>query len=254
MGFRDNIRKLAEGSGLFEVDASQPPAKDAVPEDPLAAMEALVAESRKRVVARPNPAGFSAPPAPASAAAREDESLEVAGPPEMLSIDQVYSRASLPASPDSGTVLKVILLTSDPNLSALPRETKAGIIRASLAADRVTPDAVVDDAVARDRALDAAAEYLTSAVNEFRDRATGRVSELEAERDRMLADLNRRITALRQAIESAEVDLAAWRRQKRDVERGLFEAIAMVVPAAASNPITLDSEAPGPNPPRGGGL
>lgn len=263
MGFRNKLKELAASSGLFEVEDSAPTLSgpSGLPEDPLAAMERLVAESRARVP-QPPPDAFATPPvktkpaiklgepampmaAPPEAEAPPAGPIEIDGPPEMLAIEQIYKRAKLPATPETGTVLKIIVLTADPNLAALPRDTKAAMVRASLAADRVAPETVVDDAVARDRALDQAEAALTEKVANFRERADRKVAELEEERERMLADYNRRIAALRQAADGAEDDLAAWRRTKADIERGLLEAIAMVVPDGAANPISFGNVAPG---------
>jgi hypothetical protein len=265
MGFRNKLKELAESSGLFEVEAAgAEPQTDAASEDPLAAMERLVNESRARVP-QPPPEAFSTPPVKAKPAIRLGEPvpaptasrqapaagggepagpIEIDGPPEMLSVDQVYKRAKLVTTPETGTVLKIIVLTADPNLAALPRDTKAAMVRASLAADRVAPEAVVDDAVSRDRALDMAEEKLEERVADFRERADRKVSELEEERERMLADFNSRIAALRQAADRSEDELAAWRRSKTDIERGLFEAVSMVIPDGSANPITLGSAAP----------
>jgi hypothetical protein len=194
-------------------------------------------------------------PAPVAAptpAAAGEAPIEIAGPPAMLSIDEIYTRAKLPVSPDTGTVLKIILLTADPNLAALPRETKGAMVRAALAADRTTPETIIDDAVGRDRALDAAQEYLEQGVAAFETRARDKVAELEAERERMLTDFNARITAIREAVDTARRELAAWRRQKGDVERSLFDALSMLLSSQAANPITLDTEGPSALPRSGG--
>src|SRR5262245_1116422 len=105
-------------------------------------MERLVAESRARVQPPTPPISFDpprqapppvrpAPPgAPPGAPARE-MALEIPGPPSMLTIEEVYQKSKLNPSPETGTVLKIIVLTADPNLAALPRQTKAAMVRAS---------------------------------------------------------------------------------------------------------------------------
>jgi hypothetical protein len=265
MGFRNKLKDLAVSSGLFASEEGSAPAQPAAAEeDPLAAMERLVAESRARVQPPAPPITFDpprpAPPpvrpapqgAPPSAPSREVK-LEIQGPPAMLTVDEVYTKTRLNPNPDTGTVLKIIVLTADPNLAALPRQTKAAMVRASMAADRVTPEQIADDAIKRDRALDSAQEYLQQRVAEFRDRASAKIADLEAERERLLQEYNDRIASLRQAANGAEDELAAWLRQKRDIERGLFEAVAMVIPSETANPITLDDAAgAAPAAPRGG--
>jgi hypothetical protein len=268
VGFRNKIKDLAVSTGLFASDegAGAPPASPA-DEDPLADMERLVAESRARVQPPTPPISFepprqapppirpAAPGAPPGAPARE-VALEIPGPPSMLSIEEVYQKSKLNPSPETGTVLKIIVLTADPNLAALPRPTKAAMVRASLAADRVTPEQVVDDAIQRDRALDSARDFLQKRVVDFRERATAKVAEIEAERERMLQEFNDRIASLRQAANAAEDEYSAWLRQKRDIERGLFEAVAMVIPGGVVNPISLDEVSGAPRepavPPQGG--
>jgi hypothetical protein len=261
MGFRIKLKELAENSGLFVVDSNATPRPaEGLPEDPLAAMERLVQESRARVP-QPPPEAFSTPPVKSkpsiklgtpvrtpqerteqvSGAQPSDPigPIEIDGPPEMLAIDQVYKRAKLVTTPETGTVLKVIVLTADPNLSALPRDTKAAMVRAALAADRTAAEAIIDDAISRDRALDKGEDALGTKVFEFRERANQKVAELEAERERMLADFDRRIAALRQASDRTEDELASWRRTKSDIERVLFDAVSMVIPDGSANPITL---------------
>ena len=259
MAFRNKLKELAQSSGLFAIDDEKPAtpsAASSADEDPLAAMERLVAESRARVPQQQPPISFEpvrqAPPPPRPAqpgtppgTPPREGPLEIPGPPAMLAVEEIYRQAKLQTSPETGTVLKIIVLTADPNLAALPRQTKAAMVRASLAADRVTPEHVVDDAIARDRALDGAFDFLQKHVADFKDRAATKVADLEAERERMLQEFNSRIAALRQASNDAEDNLAAWLRQKRDIERGLFEAVAMVIPSGVANPITLD-EGSGP--------
>src|SRR5262245_44473702 len=131
MGFRNKIKELAESSGLFEVDSNAPPRPaEGLPEDPLAAMERLVQESRARGP-QPPPDAFSVPPvkakpniklgepviptgvpggAPRQGPTEPAGPIEIDGPPEMLAIDQVYKRSKLVTTPETGTVLKVIVL------------------------------------------------------------------------------------------------------------------------------------------------
>jgi hypothetical protein len=267
VGFRNRIKDLAVSSGLFAAEEGSTVRPPAAPEeDPLAAMERLVSESRARVQPPSPPISFEparpapppvrpAPPGSPPNAPPREVKLEIQGPPAMLAVEEVYRQSKLNPAPDTGTVLKIIVLTADPNLAALPRQTKAAMVRASLAADRVAPETVVDDAVKRDRALDSAQAFLQQRVAEFRDRATGKIAELEAERERMLQEYNDRIASLRQAANGAEDELSTWLRQKRDIERGLFEAVAMVIPGGVANPITIDDPTGAPREagaPRGG--
>jgi hypothetical protein len=267
VGFRNKLKDLAVSSGLFASEGDPAAPQQSAPEDdPLAAMERLVAESRARVQPPATPISFdpprTAPPplrppqpgAPPGTPPRE-VALEIPGPPSMLTVEEVYQKSKLNPGPETGTVLKVIVLTADPNLAALPRQTKAAMVRASIAADRVTPEQVVDDAIKRDRALDSAQDFLQKRVADFRDRATTKIAEIEVERERLLQEFNDRIASLRQASNACEDELSAWLRQKRDIERGLFEAVAMVIPGGVANPISLDEAAgaaPQAVPPRGG--
>jgi hypothetical protein len=159
---------------------------------------------------------------------------------------QVYAEAGIEAPLHGYGIDKVAEMLDNKRLQALAPEHKASAVLAALEAAGVAVAEVIQDAVKRDKALDAFEAAKSAELGELRRQTEARVSALRAELEALVQAKNGEIESLTQAADAAGGALAKLREAKRREEDRLHGLVAHFV-EGAQNPITTaGTPAPAP--------
>jgi len=185
---------------------------------------------------------------PASAAEREipPELLETPAPrPEELSAVKadvtdfaaVYEEAGIQPPAHGYGIDKVAEMLESKRLAPLAREVKATAVMAALEAAGAPIRDAIQDAVLRDRALDAFEAAKEREVQETRATNEARIKELTSEMDALLKKINTEIERLKKDGEAAQKAFGELQVRKRREEDRLRDVVAHFI-EGADNPIT----------------
>jgi hypothetical protein len=148
---------------------------------------------------------------------------------------EIYAEAGVDES--TFTVDKLLTLLQDPTLKDQPLATKTLVVKMALKAQNVTPEVPVNDAVKRDRALDAYQKMLNSRASQTETNNSQQIQQINEEVKKFLEQKNSEMDALR--TETAEMkrqsDTFASRRIQE--EQRLAEIIVPLL-EGQPNPVT----------------
>jgi Skp family chaperone for outer membrane proteins len=242
--------------------------------DVLEKMKLVEAEGGDEAAPPPNPsqsgARRAAPPPPrqpgaapklsmteilgnAPAPAKLDErSLPTPTGDEVPDFPAIY-KASAVTDPAHGfSAYKVLEILSSPDFAGLDPRAKAAALSGFLKMNPSGPVPIADviqDAVARDRALDNFEQFLAKKLETRADELSKETAALQAEIDELTKRNQEKMNANRQALEQEKQRFAQWQARKRIEERKLFDAVG---PFVEQNPVSVGSASgvpPGPTPP-----
>jgi Asp-tRNA(Asn)/Glu-tRNA(Gln) amidotransferase A subunit family amidase len=208
------------------------------PMDDAAKAVADIAASLSVPAAAPAPAQAkpNAGPAPAMppAAAASGKPMEFA---------EIYAAAEITAPPHGYTVLKVADMLQSPHIKDLPAEVRRSSILVALDAAGVKVANIVEDAVRRDKALDAFERIQQKSVDDFEAAKLDENRKLQAELDKLTTEYKARIQANTDATTKRRESFAAWRVQKQIEEQKIADCVGYFV---TENPITTTRNTPKP--------
>ncbi len=196
----------------------------------------------------------AAPAAPAQQKAMEQrmaaQPAPVAALPgkPALEFGEIYAAAEIATPPHGYTVLKVAEMLQSPHIKDLPSEVRRSSVLVALDAAGVKVATIVEDAVRRDKALDAFERIQQKAADEFDAAKLEENRKLQAEIDKMTADYKARIQANTDAAAKRREAFAAWRVQKQIEEQKIADCVGYFV---TENPITTTRNSPAPPKPTG---
>jgi hypothetical protein len=199
----------------------------------IAAEDLLEAEPRR------TPQRNAPPPPPTSAV-----------PADVESFAAVYEEAGI-ALPDHGWGIdKVAEMLESKRLGPLSREVKATAVLAAVEAAGVAIRDVIQDAVRRDKALDAFEEAKSAETSELRAASEARIQAIKEEIDTFLREKNQEIEQLKAAADAASQAFTQLQTRKRREEERLHDVVAHFL-EGSENPVTTEGNArPGtPQPP-----
>jgi hypothetical protein len=197
---------------------------------------------------------------PAASAAERDlppESFEEAPPKRVIRSEvaadvadfgAVYQEAGIELPLHGYGIDKVAEMLESKRLATLQREVKATAVLAALEAAAVPIHDVIQDAVLRDKALDA---FETAKANEVRELQTGSGARIEAiknEIESFLKEKNTEMEGLKQAKEAADRAFQALQARKRREEQRLFDLVSHFL-EGGDNPISTAGPLSPPPPP-----
>jgi hypothetical protein len=159
----------------------------------------------------------------------------------------VYEEAGLELPLHGYGVDKVAEMLQSKHLQTLGREVRATAVLAALEAAQVDVKDVIQDAVARDRAIDAFEAAKQREVQERHAETERRTKAIKDEIDAFLTAKNAELESLKKAEESANEAFVKLQARKRREEERLFDVVAHFV--AAENPITTSGGGPSSPPP-----
>lgn len=160
----------------------------------------------------------------------------------------VYEEARIELPLHGYGVDKVAEMLQSKRLETLGREVKATAVMAALEAAQVPVKEVLQDAVLRDRALDAFELAKEREVKELRAEAERRIRAIKDEMESFLKAKNAELESLKKAGEGAQEAFVKLQARKRREEERLYEVVAHFV-EGAPNPITTTATPPSSLPP-----
>jgi len=199
--------------------------------------------------------GDSAPPeegAPSAAQAVADIAASIPAAPHFSqpvasasSFADIYSSAEI-APPQHGyTILKVAEMLQSEHIRGLPAEVRRSTILVALEAAGVKIGEVIQDAVRRDRALDAYEAALEKSLHDLEASKTQENKQTQAEMERLIAEFRSRIQANEDAVAKERERFYSWRLQKQQEEKKISDAVGYFV---SENPITASGPSAPPPP------
>jgi hypothetical protein len=165
-----------------------------------------------------------------------------------LEFGEIYAAAEIATPPHGYSVLKVAEMLQSPHIKDLPSEVRRSSVLVALDAAGVKVANIVEDAIRRDKALDAFERVQQKATDEFEAAKLEENRKLQAEIDKLTADYKARIEANTGAAAKRRESFAAWRVQKQIEEQKIADCVGYFV---TENPITTTRNPPGPSKPSG---
>lgn len=159
----------------------------------------------------------------------------VSSPTELT---EIYASAQIGTPGHGYTVLKVAEMLQSEHLKTLPNEVRQKSILVALDAAGVKIAEIIEDAVARDRALDTYERVLTKSLDEMREQKARENQAIEAEINQRVAELRAKVDHNNAELAAEQNNLLAWRVRKRQEEDRIAEAVGYFV---TENPITTST-------------
>lgn len=223
-------------------------------QDP-ANMDAVMAETRKSMKAMDAPPASPPPKTPAPAALSSVVSNYI---PKEAVKEALAGQQGTDAAPDFEplylsvcnsviSVFKVEEILNQPELSNLPKETRAKAAAVALRAMGSSVEEVIQDAYLKDQALDQAELMQRQQMQDQKQNNESRIAAIQQEVDTFLKAKNTEIEALREANYRTDQELHRWIEAKLAEEKRIFQILSHFVSDDAAN-ITLGEN------PLGGGI
>ena len=154
---------------------------------------------------------------------------------ETGSFDELYGAAQIIAPAHGYTILKVAEMLQSEHIRALPNDVKQKSVMVALDAAGVKVREIVEDAVQRDKALDAYERVLQKTLDNLRSQKELENRRLEEEVNQKLVELRARVAENNKEVEKEQQSLLAWRTRKRQEEERIADAVGYFV---TENPVT----------------
>jgi hypothetical protein len=183
-----------------------------------------------RYIETPGSAGAGEPePMDALAASSPPALTRSSVPLDVSDWSSVYREAGIHPPPHGYGVDRVGEMLETKRFGSLDRDTKRKAIMAALDAAAVSVRDVVQDAVARDHALEAFETFKHREVEELRARTMGRVQTVQQELETVLRDSNAELERLKRGTEETVKAFAQFQERKRSEEKRLREFVSHFV-------------------------
>lgn len=163
-------------------------------------------------------------------------------PADVADFGAVYEEAGIELPLHGYGVDKVGEMLASPRLSSLNREVRAAAVLAALEAATVEPADVIQDAVRRDKALDAFEAAKRHELDALHATAETRIGAIKEEIETILREKNAEMEGLKKAREDAERAFADLATRKRREEERLHDVVAHFIDGR-DNPVTTAANA-----------
>lgn len=197
----------------------------------------------------------SGPSKPAQDREIPPEAFELSPPPpeprsevpaDVADFSAVYEEAAIQLPAHGYGVDKVAEMLASKRLSTLGREVKATAVLAALEAAQAPIVEVIQDAVQRDRALDAFEAAKERELADLREQSAVRKKAVQEEIEAFLREKNAELEELKKAEDAAGAAFAQLQSRKRTEEERLHDVVSHFVEAGVDNPITTTRTPPAP--------
>jgi len=152
-----------------------------------------------------------------------------------VDLNSVYEAAKIAAPAHGYTVLKVADMLQSEHIRTLPNDVKRKSLLVALDAAGVKVTDIVEDAVRRDRALDAYERVLQKSIEDLRAQTAAENQRLEEEIASRVAELRAKIDENSRKAKGEEDEFLAWQARKRQEEETIATAVSYFV---SESPIT----------------
>lgn len=152
-------------------------------------------------------------------------SVEASGIGELsISFAEIFKALKISTPAHGWDVDKVLTAISTPQFKAIDAATAKAAMQAMLAASGVPPEDIVQDAVGRDKALDAYEEYAAKKLAERLATHTQDVQTLQ----KQIAQCETEIARVKTSMTQAEEAFKAWQVKKAEKEEELVKVVSML--------------------------
>lgn len=163
---------------------------------------------------------------------------------KVLSFGEIYATAEIAAPAHGYTILKIADMLQSQHIKELPAEVKRSSVLVALEAAGVHMKDIVEDAVRRDKALDAFERVQQKQIEDFETAKTEESKKLQAELDKLTAEYKAKMQANADGVNQRKEAFFSWRVEKQKEEQKIAEAVSYFV---TENPITTSSRPPVPS-------
>ncbi len=181
---------------------------------------------------------------PAATQQRVEQKIQAASPAlpavgaKSLSFTEIYAAAEIVAPTHGYTVLKVADMLENPHIKELPSEVKRSSVLVALDAANVKVQEIVEDAVRRDKALDAFERIQQKQIEELEAAKLEENRKLQTELDKLTAEHKAKIQANSDLVTQRKESFYTWRLDKQKMEQRISDTVSHFV---TDNPITTTS-------------
>jgi Asp-tRNA(Asn)/Glu-tRNA(Gln) amidotransferase A subunit family amidase len=161
-----------------------------------------------------------------------------------LSFEEIYEAAEIRPAPHGYSVLKVSEMLDNPHIKELPAEVKRSSVMVALDAAGVKVQEIVEDAVKRDKALDAFERLQQKQIEDLEAAKLEENRRLQTELDKLASEYKAKIQTNNDSLAQRKESFYAWRLEKQKLEQKISDTVSHFV---TENPITT-STAPRPAP------
>ncbi|HEY5906601.1 MAG TPA: hypothetical protein VIZ31_01080 [Vicinamibacteria bacterium] len=165
-------------------------------------------------------------------------------PADVADFGAVFAEAGIELPPHGYGIDKVAEMLESKRLATLGREVKATAVMAALEAAGVPLRDVIQDAVKRDKALDAFEAAKGREIQELHARTETRIEEIKAEIDAFLKERNAELEQLKSEEEAQNRSFLELQTRKRREEDRLASLVAYFLEGGPSPISTSSSSAP----------
>jgi hypothetical protein len=177
-------------------------------------------------------------------------------PADVADFGAVFAEAGIELPPHGYGIDKVAEMLESKRLATLGREVKATAVMAALEAAGVPLRDVIQDAVKRDKALDAFEAAKGREIQELHARTETRIEEIKAEIDAFLKERNGELEQRKSEEEAQNRSFLELQTRKRREEDRLASLVAYfleggpspITTSSASSPAPSSSSSPSPSP------
>jgi len=160
-----------------------------------------------------------------------------------LSFDDIYDAAGIQTPAHRYTILKIADMLESEHIRGMAAPVKRSSILVALDAAGVKINDIIQDAVRRDRALDAFEALQARALDKLEAEKNKEVAHIQAEIDRHVAEQKARLEKSQTDVAREKERMRAWREAKRREEQRIAIAVSYF---ALDTPISVSpaEEAP----------
>jgi len=165
------------------------------------------------------------------------------------SFQEIYDAAEIHPPAHGFTVMKVADMLRSEHIRNLPKDVKRSSVLVALEASGAAIQEVIEDAVKRDRALDAFERVQERSINDLEARKSKENQAIQTEMDRLIAEHKARIQANNDELAKERERFYSWRLKKQEEEQKISDTVSYFV---TDNPITAGgpAAAPASSPPK----
>ena len=151
------------------------------------------------------------------------------------SFDEIYKAAEIPSPPQGYSILKIAEMLQSEHIRSMTTDVKRSTVLVALDAAGVDIKDVIQDAVRRDKALDAYERVQERAITDMESRKNQENAQIQAELDKYVAEQRAKIQSNNDEITREKERFFGWRLKKQPEEKKISDAVA---PFVTENPIT----------------
>jgi len=158
---------------------------------------------------------------------QQEETL--AAPPAELTLDfqQIFQAVRLPAFPHGWNVQRLAELMNSENCRNLPPQERQKVLQETLGKEKIPPEDIVKDALARDKALDSYQEFLARKLKQREEAIQARINELQKE----IEESHKKIDRLKTSARTISSGYEDWVERKTRFEEDLVAVVSLIADA-----------------------